>query len=665
MTIRYRPEIDGLRAVAVLSVILYHAGYPLKGGYLGVDVFFVISGYLITKIILAELEEHNTFSFIFFYERRARRILPALGFAVFLSIPAAWFSMDSHQLEAFGVMLLAVFGFVSNFVLSNNIGYFKSSSDIMPMLHTWSIAIEEQFYIIFPVLLLTIWRVAKRYLASVLTIFMIGSLLYANWSSQLYVSPDAAFFLLPARGWELITGAVLAAIVAHGKWKNDCTFCVLMPSIGISMIGYAEIFFDGRIQHPSFITTVPVFGTAILILYCKPGELISDLLASKILVGIGRISYSMYLIHFPILAFSKLSNLGKLPDWMNFLFLPIVLVSSFISWKWIESPFRDRKKIGRRQLVITMSVLWSLIVATGCLFQYFSGFPERLDFPVSLAQSLTLYHEDPGCLESDWLPEVETGWFCELSGENGHRIDFILAGDSHAVSAIPAFRKFGEQNGLRGIAATRSACPPLMGIDNLANTPSSVGDCSHLANKLFDFVRVQQISLVFLVGHWNHYIMPEGTKVAESGTDLILEHFPARLALVQRALKRTIDSYASIGVKVVLIGSIPIQSHPASEIYKKVYLLPKFNRREKLKSLHVSYNEHRDRQKANLALFQTQREKSFFFLDPTPYYCNGNTCLVGSLEQSFYTDTNHLSFIGSRSLGQMLADNAALILGGP
>jgi peptidoglycan/LPS O-acetylase OafA/YrhL len=232
----YRPEIDGLRAFAVISVIFYHLDALLKGGYLGVDVFFVISGYLISLIILKELKEENSFSYIRFYERRARRILPMLTLISFLTIPASWFLMDGPQLKAIGLTLLTISSFVSNIMFWQNSGYFAAPVDLLPMLHTWSLAIEEQFYIVFPIFLIIFWKYAKKYLLSIIALMLLGSLLLAHWSSQNYRAPAAAFYLLPTRGWELLAGAVLAKVEIETGRPSHKILDAVMPAIGIFLI---------------------------------------------------------------------------------------------------------------------------------------------------------------------------------------------------------------------------------------------------------------------------------------------------------------------------------------------------------------------------------------------------------------------------------------------
>jgi peptidoglycan/LPS O-acetylase OafA/YrhL len=214
----YRKEIDGLRALAVLPVILFHAGFELfSGGFIGVDVFFVISGYLITTIILAELEQ-GKFSLINFYERRARRILPALFLVMFVCIPFAWFWLLPSDMKDFSQSLVAVSFFASNILFWRESGYFDAAAELKPLLHTWSLAVEEQYYVLFPLFLMLFWKLGKRWILLTLGLAFLASLALAQWAA--YAKPSAAFYLLPTRGWELLIGAFTAFYLSQPKRKE-------------------------------------------------------------------------------------------------------------------------------------------------------------------------------------------------------------------------------------------------------------------------------------------------------------------------------------------------------------------------------------------------------------------------------------------------------------
>jgi peptidoglycan/LPS O-acetylase OafA/YrhL len=369
---KYRREIDGLRALAVLPVILFHAGFQsFSGGYVGVDVFFVISGYLITSLIMSE-QLAGTFTLRSFYERRIRRVLPALFVVMLACLPFAWLWMLPSAVKDFSKSLIAVAGFVSNILFWREGGYFETPGALKPLFHTWSLAVEEQYYLLFPVFLLLIWRFGKQWITCIFAILAIGSLAAAQWSSQHH--PQGAFYLLPTRGWELLIGASVALYFLHAKpatlaARETASFTnEVGGAFGLLLITYAVIVFDRNVPFPSFYALVPTVGTAFVILFANQRSLIGKLLNTQILVSIGLISYSAYLWHQPLFAFARIR--GKEP-----LSTPLVSILSlaavgcaYVSWKYIEKPFRNRALIGRTTIFVTagaMSLLFVLIGLVG------------------------------------------------------------------------------------------------------------------------------------------------------------------------------------------------------------------------------------------------------------------------------------------------------------
>ena len=347
MKINYRPEIDGLRAIAVFSVIFYHAQLTLfdykifEGGFIGVDIFFVISGYLISKLILKELEATGKFSFRYFYERRARRILPALILVIMVSLPLGWVYLLPGSFIEFIKSILYSLGFTSNFYFHfSGLQYGTEDGLLKPLLHTWSLSVEEQFYIFFPIILIVIYNFFRKYLLTFLLLGFVSSLLIAEWSSRNY--PSASFYFLHTRIWELIAGSLLAYFEISGKrLTNSYRLNFILPFIGILLIGYSVIFFNDRIFHPSFYTVLPVLGACLIIWFSNKDEIITKILSTKIFVSIGLISYSMYLWHYPIFAFARMkSNAVSQYDKFEWIILTILL--SIISYFFIEKFFRNQ-----------------------------------------------------------------------------------------------------------------------------------------------------------------------------------------------------------------------------------------------------------------------------------------------------------------------------------
>ena len=373
---KYRPEIDGLRSFAVIPVILFHAGFSLfGGGYVGVDVFFVISGYLITTIIIGD-HEGKGFSIIEFYERRARRILPALMFVILCTIPVAWLLYQPFDMEDYGTSLVAVSAFSSNILFWLESGYFDTAAELKPMLHTWSLAVEEQFYVIFPLLLIAIWRLPRAVVLGILVGLTIASLLVAQWGVR--AMPIAAFYLLPARGWELLIGALVAFYL---KDRSEPPFTQTIREglgiLGLIALGYSIVAFDHSTPWPSFYALAPVLGTAALILAAQPGTIANRVLSFRWFVSIGLISYSAYLIHYPLFAFVRYASIDTPPVWLMSAMAILSLPLAWVSWKFIEAPFRDRRKMGRSTIFILALVASAAVAAFGLTARLSLGFPDR------------------------------------------------------------------------------------------------------------------------------------------------------------------------------------------------------------------------------------------------------------------------------------------------
>jgi peptidoglycan/LPS O-acetylase OafA/YrhL len=289
--LKYRSEIDGLRALAVVPVILFHAGVTLfSGGFVGVDVFFVISGYLITTVIIQDLDT-GKFSIVSFYERRARRILPALFLVVIISAVAAWFFLGPLDGKKFAQSILGVITFTSNIMFWLDDGYFESASELKPLLHTWSLAVEEQYYLFFPLLLMWVYRYAWKYVVVLLSALAILSFALMEWAVMLSaVSPaivSAGFFLLPTRGWELLIGGLVAFHLSQGKAELPLATRNILSAAGGGMILWAIISFDEHIPFPSHVTLLPTLGTALIILYATTDTLTKAVLSNRLLVAVG------------------------------------------------------------------------------------------------------------------------------------------------------------------------------------------------------------------------------------------------------------------------------------------------------------------------------------------------------------------------------------------
>ncbi len=382
MKINYRPEIDGLRAIAVVSVVLYHAQLsifgikPFQGGYIGVDIFFVISGYLITSIILKELFTKGTLSLKLFYERRVRRILPALLLVMLTSLPFAWLLFLPNTFIDFSKSILYSLGFTSNLYFHYTGQEYGAVSGLLkPFLHTWSLSVEEQFYILFPTFLLIIFKFFRKYIVPILLVGFTVSLLFADWGSKNY--PSFNFYVLPTRGWQLLAGSLLAYYEINlGHRSKNQKLNLILPIIGLFLILHSIVFFDDKIFHPSLFTLSPVIGVCLIIWFSQKNEITTKILSTKLFVGIGLISYSLYLWHYPIFAFARITEFTQGNILKKFLLGVIILILSILSYYYVERPARNKKNSFKNISIVL--ILTGLIISIfNFTVIYKDGFREK------------------------------------------------------------------------------------------------------------------------------------------------------------------------------------------------------------------------------------------------------------------------------------------------
>ena len=439
MKISYRPEIDGMRAIAVLSAIFYHAQLSVldfkvfKGGYIGVDIFFVISGYLITSLMLKELEINKNFSFTGFYERRCRRILPVLFFIILVFLPFGWYYLIPAAFEDFSWSILSAVGFGSNFFFHHSgLEYAGVSGMYKPFLHTWSLSVEEQYYIIFPVFLYFTFRYFNKYLFQILTLVLVTSFLFAEWGSKNYIS--ATFYFIHSRMWELLAGSMLAYLeIKKGSRSDNKILNELLPILGILFIVIYIISFDDKNVAPSIKTLIPIIGTCLFIWFARKETLLGKIMSFKLLVGIGLISYSLYLWHYPIFAFSRIIEFtqGDVSKKLLLIFFTIIL--STITYFLIESPFRNKNKINTKLFFSIIVLAGILIVTFSLLVVNNNGFRSRMPDVILNAVDRHAMEKPWHILKQDnkicWNRTEKDEKLCSFYEQNKNKI--YLIGDSH------------------------------------------------------------------------------------------------------------------------------------------------------------------------------------------------------------------------------------------
>lgn len=464
--LQYRAEIDGLRALAIVPVILFHAGFSLfSGGYVGVDLFFVISGYLITSTLLRDHEKGRA-SLIAFYERRIRRILPALFTLLIACLAISLAILPSPELLAYAKSMLATLVFASNILFYRQTGYFDTENDLKPLLHTWSLAVEEQFYIVFPLLLaLLVRRVGPGGRRGIMTALTLAS--FALSVAATYRYPTFNFYLPFTRAWELLLGAMIAMGAIPVPRQHHLREGLAMASIALLLVPVFA--YDAFTPFPGISALPPVLGAAILLL-CGEGTRTARLLQVPALRGIGLISYSLYLWHWPLLVFARYLNLGPLSAWQGGAVVVLSFVMAYLSLRFVETPFRNRSRVSSKAIfrsaavasVVLLVALVPAFLTHGTYYRAVAG-----DARVPVAEEQSQRFQDSPCLRRDGT--LAPGDSCTV-GAAGTPVTGALWGDSHAAQLAPLLGAIGETRRMRFRLYTKAGCPA---VDAQGMSPSN------------------------------------------------------------------------------------------------------------------------------------------------------------------------------------------------
>ncbi|TCK62026.1 acyltransferase family protein [Seleniivibrio woodruffii] len=656
MSLKYRSDIDGLRTLAVMPVIFYHAGMTLfSGGYVGVDIFFVISGYLITSIIVKELDAGN-FTISNFYVRRVKRIFPALYFLLAFTFILSFFSLMPSHFESFGKSIVSTVLFSSNILFWRESGYFDTQAETKPLLHTWSLGVEEQFYIFFPVMLMLIARYgSKKYVRYALALF-IASFILCIWGTKTH--PEAAFYLIPFRTWELMLGALIALKFFPRTEKP--LYTNIMSIAGIALLSISIFTFETDTPFPGYAALLPCVGTALIIM--SQGSVINNILSLRPVVWVGLLSYSLYLWHWPLFALRNYWESIHIPEfWKSDAFL-IFLTFAFASFSYyiVEKPLRV-KKIENKKVFFRATYA---VMALGCILGGYvalhKGLPDRIP-PQAAAYAKTekSAFETPECFSKD-ASKLTLNGLC-IMGDKTKAPSFILWGDSHALVLADGFDAYGKEKGISGILAAKAACAPLQGVTR--TTKPATFRCIEYNDRVLELIQQSPVKNVLINARWQdasvgsapHFFIKDGETVKSSP-----EENPK---VFERGLERTMQKLA--GKNVYFVMDSPDFPYDIPRELAKLTVLQKY-----LPSLAEDSNvgikkdEYEEsNEKVREIVANLSEHYKFSIIELADGLCPEGECIGEKDGKALYMDDNHLSRAGSveavRGIGTLISKMAS------
>jgi len=660
MKLTYRPEIDGLRAVAVGAVILYHikitifGQQPFQGGYIGVDIFFVISGYLISSIILKELISTGSFSFKYFYERRIRRILPVLLFVMLVSLFFSWKILLPSSFVDFAKSMLYSLGFSSNLYFHYSGQEYAALSGLLkPFLHTWSLSVEEQYYILFPAVLLIIFKYFRKYLIHILIIGFAISLGLAEWTSRNY--PSISFYFLHTRMWELLAGSLLAYIeIRRGYRSKHKKFNLILPTIGLSLILHSILFFNDKMFHPSLYTLSPIIGVCIIIWFSNKDEIVTKILSTKLFVGIGLISYSLYLWHYPIFSFYRNVHFFYPSSLNSKIFVIFFLfVISFLSYKFIERPFRTKNTVNFNLIIKFLFITYLFLILFLICVIKLNGLPNRF-IPI-----ISNYYSEK----------------IKIKKYNFNK-NIYLVGDSHAQRIFHSLQNRIANNyyNLKFLNTpffeNHKIINVKTGKENKYQTNYTLKMNEELSQIIKDsnnqiFIFHARYPLYFSGG--KYYNNGEGGQ-EEYGKGIYNDFYVSRdRDNYNNKNKILIEKFIS-SLKKLSRKNFVILVYPVPEVgfltSNKIFINYLFNKNNFIKDLEdkeyvftTSYEAYLNRNSTTFRAFDLLKNKNIYRVYPQKFFCDNfvkERCVVHNKNEIFYDDYNHLSTKGSSIVAEMV-----------
>jgi peptidoglycan/LPS O-acetylase OafA/YrhL len=642
----YRSEIDGLRAIAVLSVIFYHSKIKFfeknffSGGYIGVDIFFVISGYLICLIIFSEIKSNERFNFFNFFERRIRRILPALFFIIFISLPFAYYILSPTYLLDYAKSTLASIFFFSNFYFIVE-DYNSPASIFKPLLHTWSLSVEGQFYLFFPFFIIFIFKFFKKNFIEIILTILILSLI----SSHIYSSynPSKNFYILTSRIWEFFLGAIIAIIHVSKNYLLRTRFLKnkFLPFIGIILLLFSIFFFNEQIPHPSFYTLIPLSGVA-LVIFCRGDNFINKILSHKILSSIGVISYSMYLWHYIIFSLGAHANLYH--DKVSKKAILLTILLSIVTYFFIEKPFRNKKIISFKKLILFLLILLSIIV----IFFFFIFYKSQRFSEKEKILNSFLKNQIPQELFKDKVSCFASNDFCHFKNINNKKTVFIV-GDSLMEGLSSSLKDEILKLGLNVIVMNNSGCYFSPDFNSV------IGDRQRVAsNQICDF-KYQNKRLKKILDFPESIIVFGGILDPES-----FKHHKYKNIDFYQNYKKNILELLSNNYKIIQITDNIIYKKNISELIRKKLFDENIIQNNDIKFdffINIGINEFKKINQKNLNFFNEINHQNYHKISIFELFCNNqlkDKCSFNDEKDLFIHDTLHFTKKGSHMVNSSI-----------
>lgn len=639
----YRPEIDGLRAVSVIGVVLFHLELGCPGGFVGVDIFFVISGYLITGILLRQLGE-DRFSLVDFWARRIRRIAPAAITMLVGTLLIGGFLQTPERYASLARSAMSHVVMASNCYFTRDQGYFAEKSDFEPLLHTWSLSVEEQFYLIFPLVVCFVWKRAPQRLGLVLTS---AALISFGWSWMEVVSdPKSAFFLLPARGWELLAGALLATLPQK---TMRSIYDEAWAGLGFVLVLAPMFFFDRQTTFPGPAALLPVLG-AVLLIWTGGGTKIGKLLGWRVLVKVGLISYSLYLWHWPFVVFTREVVLELTLTWKISL-LAASFLAGYLSWRWIEMPSRAGLLLATRRRALLLGLTSAVALFTIAFsIKSSGGFPSRLPAELRLIISDIAWNgAEYTSAKSEAIP---------IGFQDDGPVDFVLWGDSHGASASPAVNAVALDFKLKGHAYLNNGTPPVTGLWFADMGEASAAEMVALNERVIAEIIGSKPKAVFLVGRWvarcegyNEAEMvgePESVRFTTMLVDSMIPEptFKEASNALARQIKAMGARLAVHGIKLVIFQQVPESNE--SRTASRFYTMKRFSGTSKVPQFTTTKDEFLKRQERTMNLLENQTTENIRVIDASSqFFFRDRDQLKVYAERSYYRDEDHLTRAGA------------------